>query len=243
MGKRIEGDDHSAITASRPDAVKKKAHLSQQMAFLDGALKLSDNSHIPINSAWAELSALRALTITEFSKYSQNDTDFVQDLIYTTMHLLKWSGMTHAKITMNLLLAYPWIDEIPVLRTALGVYVESVVALMKVDPVLRPYVKLISGDKSAVFPRKELEPLVACAVSVAEETGEEIKKFYRSNAFVGVVEAFTEERDRRDRIREGKLARQEGLYTIGDEDMEGDIGADDRVMAGLTQDTPDTSNP
>lgn len=220
MGKRVEGDDHSALSGARPDAIKRKAHIHQPIAFLDGDLRLSDESHVPINSAWAELSGFRAVVVTEFAQYAQSDTNFGQDLVYTTMHLLQWSGMNHAKITMNFLQAYDWVTEIPVLRTPLGIYKDSVNALIKVDPVLRPYVKLIYGDKSPIFPRKELEPLVACALEVAEEIGEDIKKFYRSNAYVAIVEAFMEERERRNRIREGRLTELEQRYGFETEELE-----------------------
>lgn len=219
VGKRIEGDDHSAITTARPDAVKKKAHLSGVMGFLDGPLRLSDTSHNLINNAWAELSSLRALVMSEFAKFGQSDTDFSQDMVYTTMHLLRWGAMTHAKITMDFVRAYPWVASVPQLRASLSVFIESVRALEKVDPLLRPYVKLIYGDKSSVFPRKELEPLVACAVDVATEVSETLTAFYVSNAYQPIVDAFNEERARRERIRDAELAaREQELHILEEEE-------------------------
>lgn len=209
IGKRVDGDDHTSIAINRPDAIKKKAHLSMPVPFLDGDLRLSDSSHVLINNAWAELATLRGLALTEFAQFAQSDTNFSQDLIYTTMHLLRWGGMQHARITIDFLRAFPWVASIPSLRTPLAVFVESIRALEKIDPTLRSYVKLIYGDKSAVFPRKELEPLVACAVSVAKEINPTLEDFYVSNAYASIVDAFTEERDRRDKIREGELVQKE----------------------------------
>jgi len=238
IGKKIEGTDHKAIVSARPDAVKKKAHLSAIQGLLDGKLRLSDASHNLINSAWAELSTLRALVVSEYAKYAQSDTDFSQDLIYTTMHLLRWNGLQHARITMEFIRSYPWIVEIPALRTPLSVYVESMGALSRTDPVQRPFIKVIYGDKSPIFPRKELEPLVACAVKVATNVSETIKGFYVSNAFTAIVEAFEDELERRERIRTGELLQKEralGVTAEEDYEEEEEAGDEEPVPIGLPE--------
>lgn len=208
-GKRIEGTDHSALSKARPEALRKKAHFPDICGFLDGPLRLSDTSHLQINNAWAEMSGLRALVITEFSRYSQSETDFSQDLIFTTMHLLRFSGMQHARLTMDFLRAYPWAFEIPALRGPISIYIESIRAAARYDEGIQPFIKLIYGDKAAVFPRKDLEPLVACAVACATEASEALRDFYVSNDYSTIVEAFLEERERRQKIRDGELLLKE----------------------------------
>lgn len=208
-GKRVDGDDHSQITQARPLALRGKAHISEPLEFLEESLRLSDESHLAINNAWAEMSQLRSLVFSEYAYYSASDADMGQDLIYTTMHLLKFSNMAHAKITYDFLRAYPWAVEVPALRTSIGIYTDSVNAAKQMDLTLFPYVKLIHGDKAGIFPRKELEPLVACAATVNQATQASLSDFYRSNAFNPIVEAFLEEKDRRERIRDLGLKKQE----------------------------------
>jgi len=208
-GKRIDGDDHSAVSVNRPAALKKKAHLGDAISFLDGKMRLSDKAHNQINSAWAEMSSLKALCVQEFSLFAGADTDFIQDIVHTTMHLLRYSGMQHAKITHGFIKAYPWVTEIPALKTSLGLYADSAMAAAKYPAHLQPYLKLMYGDKTDVFPRKELEPLIACAVAVSSETNESLKDFYTSGEFGAIVEAFMAERDRRDNIREGEIRKEE----------------------------------
>lgn len=221
-GKRIDGDDHSAMTVRRPQALKKKAHLGDSVSFLDGSMRLSDASHVYINSAWSEMSLLRSICIQEFSRFSGTETDFIQDLIHTTMHLLRYSGMQHARITHGFLKAYPWVVEIPVLKTSLGIYVDSAMSAAKYPEHLQPYLKLMYGDKTDVFPRKELEPLIACAVAASSETNESLKDFYTSGEFGAIVEAFLTERERRENIREGEIRKQEHqVLTFLEEDEEG----------------------
>jgi hypothetical protein len=176
---------------------------------LEGELRLSDESHLAINNAWAEMSQLRALVFTEYAHYNASETDMAQDIVYTTMHLLKFSNMAHAKITFDFLRAYPWAVEVPALRTSIGIYLDSIKVASSMDQNLFPYVKLIYGDKSNVFPRKELEPLVACATTVNQATQTSLADFYRSNAFNPIVEAFIIEKERRENIRDLTLRKQE----------------------------------
>jgi len=208
-GKRLEGDDHTAMTVNRPKALRDKAHLGSSVGFLDGSLRLSDVSHLQINNAWAEMANLRSTCITEFASYSASDTDFIQDIVYTTMHLLQNSGMQHAKITYGFLKAYDWVVEVPALRNSLGTYIDSIKAASKYPQTIQPYLKLIYGDKIDIFPRKDLEPLVACAVAIGRETNENLGDFYSSNEYASIVEAFLEERERRNVIRTGKMKKEE----------------------------------
>jgi hypothetical protein len=208
-GKRLDGADHTQATVSRPLALRGKAHITDSLEFLEGELRLSDSSHLMINNAWSEMSQLRALVFNEYAYYSSSETDAGQDLIFTTMHLLRFSNMAHAKITFDFLRAYPWAVEVPALKTPIGIYADSVRASQKIDPAIFPYVKLIYGDKSNIFPRKELEPLVACAATVNQSTQASLADFYRSNAFNPIVEAFLEEKARRENIRDLTLKKQE----------------------------------
>jgi hypothetical protein len=215
-GKRIEGDDHTAISVNRPLALRGKAHIIDQSAFMEGQLRLSDISHIQINNAWSESSSLRAACLSEFSLFSQSDTEFTQDLIYTTMHLLKYSNMTHAKITYDFLLGNTWAIEVPALRKSIGVFLDSVRASASYADHLLPYLKLIYGDKIDIFPRKDLEPLIACAVAVGAETNPTLLDFYVSGEHQSIVDAFLEEYEARKRIRSKELAKREALVTSED---------------------------
>jgi hypothetical protein len=208
-GKRIEGDDHTPITQRRPDALKRKAHLEGDVVVLDGEYRISDIGHIMINSAWAELTALRSQCIRSFSSFESDTTDEVQDLIYTTMHLLKYSNMNHAKIANNFIATYPWVHEVPALKSSLTVFAESVEAAEKYDPTIRPFVKLMYGDKANIFPRKEMEPLIACAVGATQDVNPTLAQFYTSDDYAGIVDAFLEERDRRSNIRDLKVRAEE----------------------------------
>jgi len=139
---------------------------------------------------------------------------------------------------MEFIRSYPWIVEIPALRTPLSVYVESMGALSRTDPVQRPFIKVIYGDKSPIFPRKELEPLVACAVKVATNVSETIKGFYVSNAFTAIVEAFEDELERRERIRTGELLQKEralGVTAEEDYEEEEEAGDEEPVPIGLPE--------
>jgi len=211
LSKRVEGENHDAISQKRPEALRKKAHIDDVCAFLDGDLRPSDESHLGINNAWAESAALRAVCLEEFSYFSQTETDITQDLIYTSMHLMRFGGMQHAKITYSFLKAYPWAVEVPALKGPIGVYIDSIKASNKFPERVRPYIKLIYGDKVGLFPRNELDMLVACAVAVNKETNPTLQDFYVSDQFGAVVEAFMDERDRRALIRQKEINDKLGV--------------------------------
>ncbi|APG78631.1 hypothetical protein 2 [Hubei rhabdo-like virus 4] len=208
-GKRIDSEDHSALTRNRPDALIRKAHMEQEPQLLTGNLRMSDKSHNELNSAWQELAALRGVIFPTFAEFAADTTDEVQDLIYTTMHLLRFSGMQHAKIVHGFLGAFPWAREVPALRSAIAKFDESVVAAAGYPIHIQPYVKLIYGDKAEIFPRKEMEVLISCAVAASQETSPDIVNFYSTDAFSPIVEAFMTERERRGHVRTLTLRAQE----------------------------------
>jgi len=200
-GKRVDGSDHTPLTRARPEALIKKSHLPVNPELLMGSIRFSDESHVQINNAWQELALLRSLCFTSFAEYEQDATNDLQDIIYTTMHLLKYSGMQHAKIVNGFLQAYPWAREVPALRTAISKFDQSILSAARYPKKVQPYIKLIYGDKADIFPRKEMEVLISCAVSASEETSPDIVNFYTSEAFTSIVEAFMAERSRRGNVR------------------------------------------
>jgi hypothetical protein len=208
-GKRPEGDDHSQITVARPRALRGKCDLGDSIACLDGPVRMSDYSHLRINSAWSEMGLLRSVVFSEYAYYDSESSDFIKDIIWTSIHLLQYANMAHAKITYNFLQAYPWASEVPSLRNSIAIYMNSVQTASKMDPVLFPFIKLIYGDKSGIFPRKEMEPLIACATAVQRETTQSLSEFYTNAAFNPIVDAFIQEKDRRERIRKLNIQKEE----------------------------------
>lgn len=228
MAKRVEKGNHDPISVRRPLALRGKAHIDEVCAFLDGTLRLSDTSHVMINNAWAESSSLRALAVKEFATYQEMETDITQDLIYTSMHLMKFGNMSHAKITYNFLRAHEWADEVPSLQGAIGVYRDSVVASAKHPEHLRPYLKLIYGDKLGIFPRNELEVLVDCAVEVEKQNNPTLEDFYVSDKYATVVEAFMNERAKRAELRTKTLDHKVKQVSY-DEDEEEDVDGEEET--------------
>lgn len=208
-GKRMEGEDHSQITRARPRALRGKAHLTEELDFLEGGLRMSNHAHLSINNAWSEMGQLRSIVFQEYANYDAEDTDMSKDIIWTTMHMLRYSNMSHAVITYNFLQSYPWANEVPALKSSISTYVSSVKEASKLDQRLFPFVKLIYGDKTGLFPRKEMEPLIACATSVQSETAASLADFYTNASFNPVVDAFNAEKERRENIRELGLHKKE----------------------------------
>jgi len=225
-GKRVAGVDRTQITVARPRALKGKVHIEANVNFLEGTLRLSNESHIGINNAWSEMGAVRNVVFSEYAKYEDVSTDELQNIIWTTMHLLKYSQMGHSVIVYNFIQAYPWVFELPSLRPSLACYVRSVVSAADHDKKMFPYIKLIKGDKSEIFPRKEMEPLIACAVAGLEETQTTLSAYYVDPAYGAVVDAFMEMKAHREKMYRKKVGLDDSDDS-GDSEDEGEEETED----------------
>jgi len=196
-GKQITDLNRAAITEKRPLAIIGKCSLDETTLILNGPLRLSDASHLYIHTAWSEMTIFRAQCFLEFMNYASMNVNFAQDIIYTSVHLLRFSGLAHARFSYKLIKSNPWVREFAPLQSSIAVFEDSLKESMKVPPPLQPYLKLIYADKSSLFPRKEMEPLVACAVALEEQLQESVGQFFRSDKYAALVDLFLEERSAR----------------------------------------------
>jgi hypothetical protein len=211
-GKTITDLNREAITTNRPRALVGKCHLDEETLILNGALRISDIGHEYITVAWSEVSIFRAHCFLEFMNYASMDTNSMQDIIYTSVHLLRHSGMTHARLSYKLIKANMWVVDFAPLQGPVSVFFDSLRESLRVPTALQPYLKLIYADKSNLFPRKEMEPLVACAVAVEEEMSDSITQFYRNERYQAIVELFMEER----RARMKPTSRVQKITTLAE---------------------------
>lgn len=237
-GKIVTDLNRESVVTNRPIALIGKFHLAEETLLLNGALRISDVGHTMITMAWGEMTSFRAGCFMEFVKYASIDVDLSQDIIYTNVHLLRYSGMGHARLSYKLIRANPWVMDFAPLASSVTVFIDSVRASMRVAPHLQPFVKLMYGDKSGLFPRKEMEPLVACAAALEEEVSESITNFVRSDKYAAIVDLFLEER--RMRMARKKTARVATLAEIEEEAEEGEgegDADDDGTEANVAPDT------
>jgi len=199
--KQISSSGTEALSIARPKALISKYSLDETTEILNGRAKLSELAMYGINIAWNELSSFRSACMLQFIKFGASDTDLGQDIIYTNIRLMRFGQMTHALLIYQFIRSYPWVDQVPSLRGSVEAYRDSVKAANDIDVEVRPFIKLVWGDKANIFPRKEMEALVACAVSVLQEDQETLADFYRSAQYGSVIEAFHEERA----LREGAV--------------------------------------
>jgi len=196
-GKGIDDINRSAITEKRPRAIINKCKLDEVTETLNGSLRLSDPSHTYINAAWSEMTIFRAACFMEFIHYASMEVNLAQDIIYTSVHLLRYTGLSHARFSYKLIKSNPWVREFPPLQSSVAVFEDSLKESMRVPSILQPYVKLIYADKSSLFPRKEMEPLVACAAAMEQQLHDTVQQFFRSDKYAAIVDLFLDERNRR----------------------------------------------
>jgi len=195
-GKQINESNRAAVTVARPAALIKKFKI-EATEILVGHTRISDYAHLQLNQAWLEMSSLKAECFREFSTYAHSSTSLGQDILLTNINLMRFSQMQHAAIIHKFILTYPWASTFPALRQSMSVYYDSINAALQVESHLQPFIKVIWGDKSGIFPRKELGPLIAVALDTEKEVHETLANYYSDERFISIVEAFREERTRR----------------------------------------------
>ncbi|RKF63845.1 hypothetical protein GcM3_136017 [Golovinomyces cichoracearum] len=193
-GKLIDDANRTAITVARPKALIGKYKISG-VEILNGTARISDHGHQFIHQAYLEMRAFTGECFKEFSEYSTSATTLYHDIINVNVMLLRFAKMQHAAIINKFLEAYPWASEMVELKQSLAVYGNSIKALCALPPAWQPYVNLIYGFKPDLFPRKELGPLIACAVEVESETNETMRNYYHDERYADVVDKFKSLRD------------------------------------------------
>lgn len=175
-GKRISPDNRDSIIKNRPTAQIKKYGLSVAEYYLTGPGRISDHGHGCINNAWVQSSAPRRIIVREFSRFAGTD-DYTQEVVYTMFRLLEYAGIQSAFFIHQLLLACPWIYEIPALKPGLDLYERSLEQMAREDPIIRPYVKVMYGDSTKLFHTKTMAGLIACAVIWVQQSSPSIAQY------------------------------------------------------------------
>lgn len=196
--KVITDQNRNSITSARPKALISKyrmpANENGELTILNGTAKMSNEAHNGINRAWLEMSGFRIPALTQIIRGAVLGADISHDVVHTTVRLLAFSLMSHAVFCRDLITTYDWVQDYDPLRSSISIFVSSANALAKVDPVLRPYVKVIYQDRASFFPRRDMLPLVACAVAVKQEDGGSMMNYATDAQFSGVVAAFRAKR-------------------------------------------------
>jgi hypothetical protein len=228
-GKLISDTNRSAITVNRPRGLIEKFKITTN-EILNKNFMISDRGHYMFNQAWLESTSLKSACFEHFARFSHTATTLPEDIVNTNVILMRFMQMQHAFIIDKFLQAYPWAAKMSVLRQSIQIFEESVRAAADVSAHLQPYIKIIWGDKNAIFPRKDLGPLIACAVAAEREIHETLAQYYSDDKYTAVVEAFHDERSRLEAIdkdlkaRESKAATKSAARVEAPEDQVSDDG-------------------
>jgi len=200
-GKQITAANRRQMVTARPTALTDAFKLPAQVTFLFGEWMLSDQSYEKINQAWKERTAFRQAAFKEMILYSKGDTDLGQQILYQNVKLLKWAYHSHVPMVMQLVKSYPWVREMPIMKDSMYEYDTSTEVYLAQKPILRPYLKLLGNDSCELFLRKNLEPLIACAVADQAQVHATINNYYTDSKYAGVVDQFITQRNKLETMR------------------------------------------
>lgn len=193
-GKTITEENKSAIESRRPAAIENK-YGCKNSELLTGKFKMSRQAHEGFNRSWTILAEFRKNMFDSFTTFSHQESDLGLSVIWTTVKLMEYAGMQHTQLIHSLLRTYPWVINVPALRSSVQAYIVSLKEFVKIPPHLRPYYKVMHGDKSTLFQRKHMEPLIAVAVHHLADNRPEIANYYTATGSKAVIAAFERYKD------------------------------------------------
>ncbi|KAK2879371.1 hypothetical protein FQN49_000938 [Arthroderma sp. PD_2] len=200
-GRRVEGPGRFAFTMQLPRELKRKMHIDYSaVSFYEGRARMSDQAHLFVNDAWADMGHLRSVVFTEYSKYDSIDTNKAQDIIWTAVSHFAYTDMEHVRLVHNFLTEFPWAPDVPCLRPAIEHFHLSVLAAEKMNDHVLRFTMVIYRERADIFSRQELEPLIACADAVKQG---QLKAY--CGDFKQYVAAFLEEKARHEAARVRKF--------------------------------------
>lgn len=163
MGKKITDDTREVMTVRRPQNIIDGFQATNEAYILTGDGKMSDYAHSAINLAWDLLGSVREELIPRFARLGGSNAPPGR-IVHMMFEMLRHSGMQPAALIHQLIAAHPWVHEIDILRPEYDYYVTSVMEYSRMDPIVRPFVKVMYGNSTKIFHAKTMANLTACAV-------------------------------------------------------------------------------
>jgi len=161
--KFITDQNRVAITVNRPRNIEQKYRIVG-CPCLTGDLRISDDGHTMINAAFVSMDHFRGALFTRLADMRNQAGDRGTAVVMTLVRLLDWTGMSFVPIIDRFLSAHPDISDYSFLLPSYQHFLSSLRALAKVPPHIRPFYKLIHGDTTKMFHRRDVEELLVCSI-------------------------------------------------------------------------------
>lgn len=192
-GKQINETNSVTITTRRPQNLIDTYKIPEKARFfLTGDGRMQMNALTMCNNMWTIHTPLRIAIISQIAHFSQGSS-LAMRVVYTVSKLLEYVGMQQALYINQFLMAHPEAIEYSTLRPSLISYVNSMNQLKTVDPILRPYFKVIYGDQTRIFHRNSILALASVAIAYQRKFNDSIKHYNLGAAAGLAIGQFEEE--------------------------------------------------
>lgn len=196
-GRGLTKSDAQAITEEMMD----KQRASEGKYTLTGNGRIGPGNYSLISLCWCRANIARRAIIREVASFSSLKS-LPQHVVYSVTKGITYSGIELALDIYNFLSAFPWASQISVVRSAFISYKESVREVSHQPEHLRLYYKIIMGDSTSIFDRRDILPLAACAVACQSPTTAELLNREVGDGADKAVSEFEEEAKKKKYIDE-----------------------------------------
>jgi hypothetical protein len=190
-GKKITVDNISSVTDRRPSALLRKYGDNGISYILTGPGRIADHNFYYLNLAWTRLPAPRLAICKETATY-EGTVNRSQEVVFTTFALMRWSNVQYVPLIKTLMDAYPQVGRVSYLRPGIEEFKKSVVMLLTKPVHYQPYWKLLYGDATQIFSRKNMQTLIACAVAYNRRFQPTLANFVADPQSTHLVDDFVE---------------------------------------------------
>jgi len=191
MGKSLSPQNIAAISTKRPDAIIRKRQLTASAYILTGPGQIHPDNYRHIQSGWIRSTRHRMTIVRHLARMtaSPNKSEIL-DSVSVNMEMLRNSGQSYLFYIHELIVACPWVIQIPALRSSYYHYIKMVNILAEQEDYIRPYYKLMMQDAAKDVRRRDIEPLIAVATFFAAQTRRTMNQYRISEGMSMVLLAF-----------------------------------------------------
>lgn len=161
-----------------------------------GELTIAPGTIKTLIRVWSADPTFRSLMITTIIPVSEGSGGIIGAIVGTTLKMNRYAGMNHVLIVSEFLRRFPFVCEMPAFEGQVFLYCTYSSLLAREPLALQPYFKMIKGDQTGIFDKKQLDKLIGLAVEVlATEDENENLRQYAHNASSVFMDEFERARE------------------------------------------------
>jgi hypothetical protein len=223
IGKRYTPENAASFTTRRPQNIidrylkMQKDDPNPELCALNGPARPRSELYKRVYRAFGNDTAARNFMIHSMVGLAAEAETMTAGVAFLPFRLLRFSGIAAYPIITNFLSTYDYAYDIPLLKGNIAYFTASCIHLLSVPQQVRPYYKIIHGDRTTVFHRPDIKSLINVATTIMKENYPTLEDFEHDESDPS-VEQFLEIRANQEQEETRKLRPSAGITALEEEE-------------------------